>query len=73
MKKAVTPRTPRPPSLVDKLCELPAEKLAEVEDFVDFLRQKHEDQKPRHAALKMSEPAFRRVRDNPIDAAYDKL
>jgi len=73
MKKAVTSRAPRPPSLDDKLRELPPEKLAEVEDFVDFLRQKNEDEKLRRAALKMSEPSFRRVWDNPIDAAYDKL
>ena len=73
MKKAVTSRAPRPSSLDDKLRELPPEKLAEVEDFVDFLRQKNEDEKLRRAALKMSEPSFRRVWDNPIDAAYDKL
>jgi len=73
MKKAVTSRAPRPSSLDDKLRELPPEKLAEVEDFVDFLRQKNEGEKLRRAALKMSEPSFRRVWDNPIDAAYDKL
>jgi len=73
MKKPVTSRSPRPSSLDDKLRDLPPEKLAEVEDFVDFLRQKGEDEKLRRAALKMSEPSFRRVWDNPIDAAYDKL
>ena len=44
-----------------------------MEGFVDFLRQKNEDEKRRRAALKMSEPSFRRVWDNRIDAAYDKL
>ena len=44
-----------------------------MEDFVDILRQKNEDEKLRRATLKMSEPSFRRVWDNPIDAAYDKL
>ena len=73
MEKSVTFGTPRPPSLDDKLRELPPEKLAEVEDFVDFLGKKFVDEKLRRAALKMSEPSFRRVWDNPIDAAYDKL
>ena len=73
MRKTASSRTPRPPSLDAKLRELPPEKLAEVEDFVDFLRQKDEDEKLRRAVMKMSEPSFRRVWDNPIDAAYDKL
>lgn len=28
-------------TLIDKLRELPREQLAEIEDFVDFLRQRH--------------------------------
>lgn len=60
-------------SLLEKLHSLPPEKLAEVEDFVEFLLQKDEDQQLRHAAMRMSEPALREAWDNPEDAAYDKL
>jgi len=60
-------------TLLEKLHALPPEKLAEVEDFVEFLLQKDEDQQLRQAAMRMSEPALREAWDNPEDAAYDKL
>lgn len=60
-------------ALLEKLHSLPPEKLAEVEDFVEFLLQKDEDQQLREAALRMSEPALRRAWDNPEDAVYDRL
>ena len=60
-------------SLIDKLCLLPPEKLAEVEDFVDFLRMKSDDRSLAQAASKASEPAFAHVWDNPDDADYDHL
>jgi hypothetical protein len=61
------------PALIKKMRALPPEKLAEVEDFVEFLLQKDEDTKLRQAMMKMSEAAFAKVWDNPEDAAYDKL
>jgi hypothetical protein len=59
--------------LLEKLHALPPEKLAEVEDFVEFLLQKDEGRQLRRAAMKMSEPALREAWDNPEDAAYDEL
>jgi hypothetical protein len=59
-------------ALVEKIHSLPPEKLAEVEDFVDFLAQRDERRLTR-AAAKLSEKAFRKVWDNPRDAAYDRL
>jgi hypothetical protein len=64
---------PEDPSLFEKIRELPPEKLAEVEDFVDFLRHKDEDRGLRQAAQKLSESALQKVWDNPTDAAYDQL
>lgn len=58
--------------LVEKIQSLPPERLAEVEDFVDFLAQR-EDRRLTRAAAKLSEKTFRKVWDNPRDAAYDRL
>jgi hypothetical protein len=65
-------RTHKTSVLVEKIHSLPQEKLAEVEDFVDFLAQR-EDRRLTRAATKLSEKAFRKVWDNPRDAAYDRL
>lgn len=59
--------------LLEKIKSLPPEKLAEVEDFVDFLRQRGDDRRLADAATKLSEDAFRKVWDNPDDADYDRL
>jgi hypothetical protein len=53
--------------------DLPPERVAEVEDFVDFLRQRHEDRRLTHAASKMAGKALARVWSNLADAAYDRL
>ena len=59
-------------AILEKLKQLPPERLAEVEDFVEFLRQR-EDRQVTRAAADLSEKAFKRVWDNPTDAAYDRL
>ncbi|MCI0490532.1 MAG: DUF2281 domain-containing protein [Blastocatellia bacterium] len=59
--------------LIEKIRRLPADKQAEVEDFVDFLSQREEDRQLTHAAAKLSEEAFRKLWENEADAAYDKL
>jgi hypothetical protein len=59
--------------LLEKIRSLSPETLAEVEDFVDFLRQRSDDGALSVAATKLSEDAFRRVWDNPEDADYDRL
>jgi hypothetical protein len=59
--------------MTDKIRSLPPEKVAEVEDFVDFLRMREEERRLTRAASRLSEDAFRRVWDNPDDAEYDRL
>jgi len=59
--------------LIEKIHALPPNKVAEVEDFVDFLRQKTKDRRLIQAATKISEAVFRKVWDNPDDADYDRL
>jgi hypothetical protein len=58
--------------LVRKIRRLPPDKLAEVEDFVDFLEHR-EDRRLVQAASRLSERSFSKVWDNPDDAAYDHL
>ena len=64
---------PTEEELLAKIRGLPPERVAEVEDFVDFLRQRVDDRTLAHAAARISEPAFRKVWDNPDDADYDRL
>lgn len=60
-------------TLIEKIRTLPPEKVAEVEDFVDFLRHRNEDHLLTQAAAKLSENAFQKVWDNPEDDDYDRL
>jgi len=59
--------------LIDKLDQLPPERVAEVEDFVDFLRHKDQDWCLTQAAMQTAAPSFKKVWDNPDDAVYDAL
>jgi hypothetical protein len=59
--------------LFEKIRSLPPERVAEVEDFVDFLRVRDEDRRLTSAATKLSEGAFTELWDNPDDADYDRL
>lgn len=63
----------REQEIVEKIRSLPADKLAEVEDFVDFLRQREEERRLAEAVTGASEAAFAKVWDNPDDAEYDQL
>lgn len=60
-------------TLIEKIRRLPPEKVAEVEDFVDFLMLRDEERRLTAVATKLSEEAFHRVWDNPDDADYDRL
>jgi hypothetical protein len=60
-------------SLLDKLQQLPPERLAEVEDFVDFLRMREGDRVLTRAAQQLSQAALAKVWDNDDDADYDRL
>ncbi|CAG0969989.1 hypothetical protein BURK2_01225 [Burkholderiales bacterium] len=59
--------------LIEKIRQLPPQRLAEVEDFVDFLRTREDEQRLVHAAGKASEASFAAVWENDEDAAYDRL
>lgn len=61
------------PALLKKLQQLPPQRLAQVEDFIDFLRSREADRALVHAAAKAAESAFAKVWDNEEDAAYDRL
>jgi hypothetical protein len=58
--------------LVEKIKQLPPQRIAEVEDFVDFLVQR-EEQKLVQSVMKLSENSFRKVWDNEEDSIYDEL
>lgn len=59
--------------LIDKIKQLPPERMAEVEDFVDFLRAREHEQGFTRAAARASEASFAAVWENDEDAAYDRM
>lgn len=69
----MTPSTSIEQRLLEKIRNLPSDKMIEVEDFVDFLAQRHLDKALGKAASKLSEPVLQTVWDNPDDAEYDNL
>lgn len=60
-------------SLLAKLKSLPPQRLAEVEDFVDFLRSRDDDSRLTLSASAASQASFAKVWDNDDDAEYDRL
>jgi hypothetical protein len=62
-----------PERLLEKIITLPPEKITEVEDFVDFLRQQDSNRNLVQAAAKLSEEPLNTVWDNTDDAVYDQL
>jgi len=59
--------------LIEKILQLPPTRLAEVTDFVDFLRSRENDHALVQAATQTSVASFAAVWDNDADAAYDAL
>lgn len=59
--------------LIDKLEALPPERINEVEDFIDFIKQRDQDRQLTHAATQTAGQSFAKVWDNPDDAVYDAL
>ncbi len=60
-------------TLFKKICSLPPEKMAVLEDFVEFLGSRNEVAHLMKAANKLSEKSFQKVWDNPEDSEYDNL
>jgi hypothetical protein len=81
--QSVTSALPQP--LIDKIIALPLTRLAELEDFVDFIGQREAQQQSareaqQHIELKLtythaevSAPAFADVWNNAEDDVYDAL
>lgn len=59
--------------IIEKLRALPPGRVAEVEDFVDFLHSRSEARALTGAAAKLAESSFSQVWDNESDADYDRL
>jgi hypothetical protein len=59
--------------LIEKIRQLPPQRLAEVEDFVDFLRTREDEQRLTQAAAKAGEASFAVVWNNDEDAVYDRI
>ena len=60
-------------ALVKKIKALPAERIAEVEDFVDFISLREQERAFTRAAAAASAPAFAPIWNNPDDDVYDAL
>jgi hypothetical protein len=67
------PRRPLPESLIGKISALPLHRIAEIEDFVDFIGKREERVGIANAATVLSAPAFAVIWDNPEDEVYDAL
>ena len=60
-------------TLIEKIEALPAERIAEIEDFVDFIRLREQERALTRAAAAASASAFAAIWSNPEDDIYDAL
>jgi hypothetical protein len=60
-------------TLSEKIQTLSAEQIAEVEDFVEFLRLRGEERELVRSGAAVSNPAFESIWNNPEDDVYDAL
>ncbi|HZF15905.1 MAG TPA: hypothetical protein VE046_08210, partial [Steroidobacteraceae bacterium] len=60
-------------ALVEKIRALPAERIAEIEDFVDFVRLREQERALTRAAAATSAPSFAAIWSNPDDDVYDAI
>ena len=60
-------------NLAEKIQTLSPEQMAEVEDFVDFLRLRSRDRALVRASGELSTPSLAEVWSNPEDDVYDAL
>ncbi len=60
-------------ALIEKIEALPAERIAEIEDFVDFIRLREQERAVTRAAAAASAASFAAIWSNPEDDADDAL
>lgn len=64
---------PNTQALIQKIQALPVERIAEIEDFVDFLAAREQERALTRTATAVSAPAFATIWNNKEDDAYDAL
>ncbi len=64
---------PKVQHVLEKLEHLTSERLAAVEDFIDFLQQRDSEQYLQQGFAQSSSASFAKVWDNDDDAVYDRL
>lgn len=62
---------PNTQALLKKIQALPAERIAEIEDFVEFIAAREQERTLTRAAASASVPAFATIWNNPEDDVYD--
>ena len=60
-------------ALIEKIQALSVERIAEVEDFVDFIISRKQERASTRATMAGRAPAFAAIWNNPDDDAYDAL
>jgi hypothetical protein len=64
---------PNTQALMEKIQALPADRIAEIEDFVEFIAAREHERSLIRAAASTSDSAFAAVWNNPEDDVYDAL
>lgn len=64
---------PNAQALLEKIQALPPERIAEVEDFVEFIAARERERSLARAAATASAPAFAAIWNNSEDDVYDAL
>lgn len=64
---------PNPETLLEKIQSLPPDRVAEIEDFVEFIAAKELARGITRAAAAASAPAFAAIWENQEDSAYDEI
>ena len=60
-------------NMIKKLDQISPERLAEIDDFIDFIRLRDQNNTLYKDFIRASESAFVKVWDNDDDAVYDTL
>lgn len=60
-------------TLIEKIQQLPPQRISEIEDFIDFLSARENERRLARMAAEASTASFGAVWDNDEDAVYDRL